>query len=308
MLQRAFDAMGPRDPNFVEQFQTTGFDQRVNELYMFEAFRSAGLNPTFEHEAPDFMLDGHGSRWAVEATTANPSEGGAPQPLPEDEDELRDFLENEVPIRFGSALLSKLKREYWNLPHLEGMPLVLAVQSFALDDLHQVNDTSLISYLYGLRTSGSIGADGTLEVEAREIHEHVGSKEIPSGFFKLPGAENVAAILWTNSGTVGKFLRMGFQEGVNPDGLVAMLRTGNRLDPDPNAAVPARFTYEVGTRWEHWYEGLVLAHNPDAVNPLPDDAFPQIIQHRLRDDGLIGHTMPAFHAYSSLTVPVVVKE
>lgn len=33
-------------------------------------------------------------------------------------------------------------------------------------------------------------------------------KQIPSGFFNLPDAENVSAVLFTNTGTIPKFLRM----------------------------------------------------------------------------------------------------
>ena len=32
--------------------------------------------------------------------------------------------ENAMPLRFGSALFSKLKKKYWELPHVAGNPLV----------------------------------------------------------------------------------------------------------------------------------------------------------------------------------------
>jgi hypothetical protein len=36
-----------------------------------------------------------------------------------------------------------------------------------------------------------------------------GTKETPSAFFAQPNAENVSAVLFSNSGTIPKFNRMG---------------------------------------------------------------------------------------------------
>jgi len=96
--------MGDRDPNFVEQLQTTGFDARLSELYLFTAFDAAGFDVGWEDEAPDFVLAGHGHEWAVEATTANPSGGGLPPPLPGNPDDLRAYIDGELVVRLGSAL------------------------------------------------------------------------------------------------------------------------------------------------------------------------------------------------------------
>jgi hypothetical protein len=41
----------------------------------------------------------------------------------------------------------------------------------------------------------------------------MGQKVIPSGFFDLPGPENVSAVLFSNSGTISKFNRMGVVAG-----------------------------------------------------------------------------------------------
>lgn len=66
-IREWFATMGGRDPNFLEQFQTTGFDARLSELYLFAAFKSAGFDVNWEGDAPDFLLKGHGYEWAVEA-------------------------------------------------------------------------------------------------------------------------------------------------------------------------------------------------------------------------------------------------
>lgn len=303
-MRETFAKMGLRDPNFIEQFQTSGFDARVSELYLFAAFDAAGFDVSTEGDAPDFLLRGHGREWAVEATTANPSGGGAPPRLPEDPVELQRYIDGELVVRLGSALFSKLNKRYWELPHVAGKPLVLAIQSFASEDAQQLVDTALVDYLYGRRTFGELDDDGRLKIYNAEIAKHVGSKTIPTHFFGSPQAEHISAVLWTNSGTVAKFARMGFQRGLDSNG-IRMSRVGLRFVMNPDADRPARFTYDVGSRWESWEEGLVMAHNPQALVPLSEEAFPGIVHHEINEDGLVKSTLPPFHAYRSRTLIVV---
>lgn len=119
MMQQTMDRMGDRDGNFVRQFQTEGFDARTWELYLHATFSALGFDIDMSHPAPDFLLAGRGTAWAVEATTANPSEGGIEQ-APGDPDARVAYVREELPIRLGSPLLSKLRREYWALPEVAG--------------------------------------------------------------------------------------------------------------------------------------------------------------------------------------------
>jgi hypothetical protein len=73
---------------------------------------------------------------------------------------------------------------------------------------------------------------------------------------------------------------------------------------DPNASEPARFAYEVGSRWEPWGEGLVMLHNPGAALPLSDDVLPDAAHYRL-EDNRITTVAPSFHAFMSQTVTAV---
>lgn len=49
------------DGNFVEQFQTTGFDARVWELYLFTVLTEANLEVSHPKPAPDFL--GSRAQW-----------------------------------------------------------------------------------------------------------------------------------------------------------------------------------------------------------------------------------------------------
>ena len=302
MMQQTMDRMRDRDGNFVQQFQTEGFDARTWELYLYATFEALQFDIDMSYDAPDFLLAGRGTDWAVEATTANPSVEGIVE-APEEPDARAAYVREELPIRLGSPLLSKLRRAYWALPHVDGRPFVIALQSFATEDSLHFADTAITDLLYGIRTTGRRRADGTLEVISTPIEQHVGSKTIPSNFFAQPDAEHVSAVLWSNSGTVGKFGRMGYQQGLASAGL-RMIRFGSRYVMDPNASEPATFTYEVGSRYEGWAEGMVVIHNPTAVRPLPLEVLPEALQHELID-GRVVSTVPSFAPFNSLTFTVV---
>ena len=73
-LQASFD---DPDGNFVEQFQTTGFDSRTFEFFLFAMLRESGHAVDRSHARPDFLISKDGVTAAVEATTASmPAVGG----------------------------------------------------------------------------------------------------------------------------------------------------------------------------------------------------------------------------------------
>ena len=155
---------------------------------------------------------------SVEATTVNPSQGnlfpGQSLPSRLDPKELAHFQNEELPIRFGSPLFSKLKNRYWELGHCKGRPFVLAVQAFFNEESLTVADSALTQYLYGQRVSAGWTPEGNLVVNTDIVDSHThGDKTIPSEFFGQPDTEYVSAVVFTNSGTHAKFTRMGFQQG-----------------------------------------------------------------------------------------------
>ena len=50
------------------------------------------------------------------------------------------------------ALYTKLKKEYWKLPHVAGRPLVFAIEDFHEGGSLMTSSTPLANYLYGLRS------------------------------------------------------------------------------------------------------------------------------------------------------------
>ncbi|HHC4088448.1 TPA: hypothetical protein ACN74H_004423 [Klebsiella pneumoniae] len=136
-----------------------------------------------------------------------------------------------------------------------------------------------------------------------KIEEHTwGKKVIPSGFFNLPEAENISAVIFSNDASFGKFNRMGLLNEFAPEGS-EMIRTGLRINHDVNAIRPQSFSLEVGSPSYHeqWSEGLEVYHNPNALHPLSRNVFQEAANHYLLADGQIKTYLPDFHPLVSVT-------
>lgn len=279
------------DGNFVEQFQTAGFDQRIWELYLFAAFTQIGYVLDRRHPVPDYMLRGPYGAIAVEAVTVAPSQAGElaePPSLDTDEGRLA-YLEEYMPIKFGSALFSKLRKKYWEQGKVAGKPLVFAIEDFSSPGSMSFTRSALPRYLYGLAYDTQHDETGRLVITPRKLNEHRwGKKVIPSGFFNLEDAKHVSAVLFSNSGTVAKFNRMGVLAGFCPDDVV-LVRHGTRPNLGPDASEPLFFQEVVNAPGytEDWSEGLEVYHNPSAAIPLDHRALPGAAHHALQPDGRI---------------------
>lgn len=297
---------GDVDGNFIEQFQTTGFDARIWELYLFAMLSELRFGLDRSNPAPDFLAQSLRGRIAIEAVTVNPTHRNGqlvPSPPTDTPEQRHAFLREYMPIKFGSALYSKLNKAYWTKPHVQGLPFALAIQDFSARGSMTFTRSALEVYLYGFDHDWRIGDDGKLIVTPRRVVEHRWEgKVIPSGFFFLPGAENVSAVIFSNSGTISKFNRMGMVAGFGAPG-IRMIRQGLAIDHDPDAAEPRGFTQRVDEAGyaETWVEGLTVFHNPQAVHPVNEALFPGAAHITLARDGRLLARTPDFHPLGSRT-------
>ncbi len=294
------------DGNFIEQFQTTGFDARVWELYLFALFAEMSYLINRIHAVPDFVCEGVMGTFALEAMTVNPTQDGAggvvPPPPRRSAEEHRAFVSQYMPIKFGSTLTSKLAKRYWERPSAVGKPLVFAIQDFSAPGSMVYTDSALPPYLYGYDWEWHHDTAGRLVVTPRKVATHRwGDKEIPSGFFDLPDAENVSAVVFSNSGTISKFNRIGLLAGFGSKRLV-LTRMGTAYDPNPDSVAPLAFRRIVGAPGYHetWGEGLNVFHNPNAKRPLDPEMLPGAAHHRLRE-GRMASITPDRHPFGSIT-------
>ena len=288
------------DPHFVREFQRHQFDQRLWELYLWAALREGGYDVAHT-EAPDFKCRAPGVAFTVEATTVAPSTMGAlvDHPEPQTPEEIAEFLAHYMPIKYGGSLTGKLNRRsaqgraYWEEEEAVGLPFVIAIADFhkpaTPEQLGSMTFTqsAIWPYLYG-RTVEWRHVDGKLETQTRKIVSHTfGEKTIESGFFDLPGAENVSAVLFSNAGTLAKFDRIGVLAGYAAKDHRYM-RAGYRFNPDPDSVTPVSFVDEVieGQSYEGWADELQVFHNPNAKIPLPPGCFDGLAQHFFEDEQL----------------------
>lgn len=311
MLREVAATMDDPDGNFAEQFQTHGFDARTFEIYLQAMFTEGGHTIDRSYNRPDFLITRDGLTAAVEAVTANPPPKKDYQPYepemrepPRSREEAMRYLKHEVAIKFGSPLYSKLQREYWKLPHVAGLPFILAIETFHGPGSLLMSSTSLSQYLFGVDHSFRFDANGSLVVEGTPVEQHSGSKVIPSAFFRQAGAVNISAVLFSNAGTIPKFGRIG-QQGRYRSSAVRMVRYGNCLDHDPNATTPEPFAFEIGDPEvppEPWREGSVLIHNPWALRPVPPEWLGAGAEENLGANGTVELTWrDPFQPFASLT-------
>lgn len=294
------------DGNYVEQFQSTGFDSRLWELYLYAYLAEEELFLDRNHPSPDFLVTKYGKTVAIEAVIVGRKKENPPRyfkssPKLKTSAEVLEANEHVIPLRFGSPLYSKLQKKYWDLPHVKGRPLVFAIADFHDDQSMLWTSTGLINYLYGVRHEFFYDEKGKLVISPIKIDAHkIGEKEIPSGYFFQPEAEHVSAVLFSASGTISKFNRIGRQAGFY-DPQVIMIRVGTCHNHDPNAAFPNAFSYRVDESCnETWAEGLSMFHNPNAMHPVPEELFPSIAHHHFREGQIVSH-LPEFHPYASVT-------
>jgi hypothetical protein len=283
-----------RDPDghFIQQFQSdAGFDARLWELYLYATFTEAGYGFDRQHHAPDFHCRGPLGEFFVEATTV----GVSPIPIEIDESNIESYHEDYIPVRFAGALRAKLQKHYWELPHVAGHPLVIAIQDFHATGSMKWSTPSLIEYLYGLRQIED--EDGT--ARSVSITEHRWkAKVISSNFFAQSGAENISAVIANPSGTLSKFTRMGFLAGFG-DRDLKIYRRGIAFQ-DESGAAPTPYAVEVTAEGydETWGEGLAVYHNPRAKVPFPEECLPNA-GHFIVEDGELLSKRPAFFPLGS---------
>jgi hypothetical protein len=295
------------DGNFVEQFQTTGFDTRMWELYLFATLVEAGYAFDRSDAVPDFVVDGLVGRVSLEATTVNPSRDARGNILPPPEfktpEELMVFERDYMPIRFAGPLTTKLKKRYWERENVDGNPFLLAIQDFHAPLSMTVSRSALPTYLYGVAHDCFHDSERKLVIVPKKIEMHRwGSKEVASDFFAQDGAENVSAVVSNASATISKFNRMGVVAGFGSK-RVRMTRRGTAANLDPNASAPQIFEHDVYAPGyaESWIEGMDVYHNPDAVLALEPVALPGAAHHRLHADGQIETLAPKWHPLGSHT-------
>lgn len=290
------------DGHFAREFQSVNFHARLWELYLHMYFNhNMNFHVTNQHASPDFELSCFGEKIFVEAATVNPS---TDKKRPDaaysfSPTSIQRKLRNFMPIKFGSVLLSKLNKKYWEKSHVKGHPLIIAIHDYHNDDSMTWSRTALANYLYGFEAKVKQGCPILKKISK---HKWQG-KEIKSGFFFQPESKYISGVLFSNQATLTKFNRMGRLGGLGGK-QIKIVRISFLFDPDPNAFEPLIQFKDIDESdyEESWSEGLVMYHNPNAVFPLNPPCFDDI-SHVFYDkyDGLVGFSKP-YDVLNSITL------
>lgn len=296
--------------NFIEQFQTgsqTGsFGHRLWELYLFAMVTEANMVVTKEHAIPDVCAKGLFGDVVIEATTVNPSIGKdkmvVPPPPVGTKEEQESYVRHYMPIKFAGPLTTKLAKKYWTREHVRGKPLIFAIQDFPDYERQLFSADALYSYLYGVYMESAAS-----ELEEIDSHQWGSKAPVPSGFFSLPGSEYVSAVLYNPHASIEKFVRMGMLAGFGSTAVKATRETTSWQNSARGGAL-YKVKALVGSNGyeERWMDGMVVYHNPQALNPLDLKMFAGAAQYYyLEDEGVVLTPPPVLFVQERTTLTLV---
>lgn len=273
--------MGKPNKTFIHKFQTDNFHSHLFEIACFAYLESAGLTIDRPHTSPDFLATRDGITLAIESTTTNPPNNQAAdisllqlKELPDEE--LAHKVNIEFPRRMFTILKKKLEHQYDKLPQCAGSPLILMVAPFFEAGAVYYTDESLVDCLYGI--------NGTT-----------------LGFFSLPAAESVSAVLYCNAFTVPRFFRLATP--LDEAAELIAIRQGVYYAIESDGELSVRdYQYRIGSPSfpkETWHEGVTLFLNPNAQIPIPKKMLPCTSSFSIDNDGCLVREVNGFHPMTS---------
>lgn len=298
------------DGNYIREFQTSGFDARLWELYIYVYLHNAGFSINRDYSAPDYYATFFGEELFIEAVTVNTSQSpDRPNPpKPESHEDVISLTDDYLPIKFGSSLFSKLSKRYWEKDHVKGKPLIIAIHDFHMPGSMTWSRTGLSEYLYGIRVRLGKNAEGKEVAVFDRVKEHSWhGKTIPSNFFSQPDTENISAVLFSNAATITKFNRMGKLAGLGSKN-IKLIRQGFLFDPNPNSFHPIPFSVDVDSPdyEESWSDSMIMFHNPKAKIPVDPCCFSDISHTWFDEENqkFLGHIQP-YDVLNSITLTIL---
>lgn len=303
-INEIFNSWNGFDHHFKQEFQTSNFNSRLWEIFLYATFKSLGFGVTRCPEGrPDFQLEKDGNIVFVEAVTSNPrDEEGTQLTLATFDTEPLEKTFTKI----RSALTSKLNKKYWDLPWVKGNAFVIAISPFHSSEALNTVDFDMIKYLYGSTIDKTFNKDGNVVVNESKTSKIEFESKSFSVFFDLPRASEVSGVLFCNTGTIGKFSRMGFQRGYGVKENSAFFYSGSCWNEDPKSLGIRQFYVQIKPGSDsdrefvdEWRFGLSLFHNHNATNPLGFDFFSEITQGRYSQEEGFMRKMLSFHPYNA---------
>ncbi len=271
LLQSWSDGMPDRDGKFVIEFQTT-FESSLWELYIHALIKELNYTVDFTYPSPDFSVL-EPSKFIIEATVTRPEAGGKEPVGWSIQDIPSDFtaFNNEASLRLCNSIKQKLKKfrsSYVHLPHVKGLPFVLAIGAYDRPGSHLAAARPIIATLYGVYHDEQQTIDHDLDfVPAYEVTDATkkNGASVALGVFNNDACSEISAVIYSCLATWGKIRALAN----NPRYEFRF----TSFHPSEDSINPVVFE-SLGTTYpEQLADGLYLFRNPYAKIPLPLGLF-----------------------------------
>ncbi|EKP0260057.1 hypothetical protein JFQ93_001303 [Aeromonas sobria] len=284
VLQSWAEGFVDRDGKFINEFQTT-FESSMWELYLFAFLKEIGADINLDHHAPDFIAN-KVKDFCLEATIAAPANGeegavGINFNLPP-----KDFSEfnRQATLRICNSIsskVSKYRKSYSKLEHVQDKPYVIALASFDRPFSHMVANRAIMTALFGIyfdeAATIALDADELLKMPVDAVVKNENAN-VPVGYFNDDEYSDVSAVIYSSVATWGKIRAL-----TSDPKIPASFTT---LHPNPDSLIPTIKMAMSGEYKEHLLDGLQIYHNPYAKHPLPPEVFhhERLAQHIIHND------------------------
>ncbi len=285
-----------KDNKAKTEFQTT-FHSTFWELYLHAVFKELGFVTSTRHNRPDFIIK-KPSELYVEAVVSEVRKDGIPETLRTIEDIERnlhpiatreEFSEiiDEAITRHSNSFFSKLKK-YRGFENKGKMikgyiecdwvdldkPYIVAICSYDQISYGREFIYSMFALLYGQY----FDPINKKYVNKSSIKKPRTDAEIKLGLFNEASYEDVSAVIFSSTLTLGKLASLYKSENFSFDAILNV----RYFFEEPNF----RLHEVTSENPEMLLDGLCVFHNPNARNPLDMQLFSQLAQFSSDSQGV----------------------
>ncbi|MBS1951419.1 MAG: hypothetical protein JST37_10490 [Bacteroidetes bacterium] len=264
-----------RDNKLVREFQVS-FHSTFWELYLHHLLYEQGFTTDYSHNRPDFAVV-KPYRFFIEAVISNIKYDGRPESTRNQFDILKnltpphlqpdfEYQMIEAIIRYSNAINNKVSKhqlEYSGLPWVdERVPFVIALGSYSQVNFGKEYYYPMLALLYGLFYDPL-----KRDYLPRDFVFKPGtSSPINLGLFEDPKMQNISAVIFSCTVTLGKLTSLSKSAGYSSMNTVLLIRE--------EAKAPHFHFQEVSINDpEQHSDGLFVFHNPNAKVKLPVEVF-----------------------------------
>lgn len=267
-----------RDNKIVKEFQTT-FHSSFWEFYLYAFFKEAGFTLDQEHDRPDFLIK-YPYEINVEAVVANIKTGGITEDQRNLDDQLsmfipprlqKDFYEvlNEAITRYSNSINYKnikIKENYSQCEWIKSeVPFIIALSSYDQINYGREYIYPMMALLYGLYYQPEINNYS----QKSFIKKPNTNSDIPLGIFDNKNYENLSAIIFSCTTTIGKLTSMAISQKKS----VSLNQVYNIRRDFEDTKMPYKLQIVSHKYQELLSDGIFIFHNPNSKHKIPLELF-----------------------------------